>query len=166
MKEPVAGPDGGEKGVAGEKGPKGRNNWRTESSARLQSANLGKGQWFAAGFIGKFLKRENTYPARVAKDSLAKSSGGGFFGCGRLRGHVYSKTRMRPSSSGTTGAFRLMIDDCGFEEARRADDVLHKGSAASTQAACQTGRTLDARIRRVVRSWPVRSHSFGMRSRR
>jgi hypothetical protein len=28
---------------------------------------LGKGQWFAAGFMGKFLKRENTYPARVAK---------------------------------------------------------------------------------------------------
>jgi hypothetical protein len=34
---------------------------------------LGKGQWFAAGFMGKFLKRENTYPARVAKDALEKS---------------------------------------------------------------------------------------------
>jgi hypothetical protein len=30
-------------------------------------ADLGKGQWFAAGFMGEMLKRENTYPARVAK---------------------------------------------------------------------------------------------------
>ncbi|MCX6868541.1 MAG: hypothetical protein NTV46_20510 [Verrucomicrobia bacterium] len=35
----------------------------------------------------KLLKRENSYPGRVAKDSFGKSLGGGFFGCGRLRGH-------------------------------------------------------------------------------
>ena len=79
MKEPEAGPEGGEKGVAGEKGPTGRNIWRTESSTRLQTANLGKGQWFAAGFMGKLLKRENTYPVRFAKDFCEKSSCGGFF---------------------------------------------------------------------------------------
>jgi hypothetical protein len=72
---------------------------------------LGKGQWFAAGFMGKSLKRENTYSVRVAKDAFEKSSGGGFFGCGRLRAQVYSKTRMRPSSSGTSAAGGLMIDD-------------------------------------------------------
>jgi hypothetical protein len=64
---------------------------------------------FAAGFMGKFLKLENTYSVRVAKDAFEKSSGGGFFGCGRLRGQVYSKTRMRPSSSGTYGS--VPIDD-------------------------------------------------------
>jgi hypothetical protein len=68
LKEPVAGPDGGEKGVAGEKGPKGRNNWRTESSARLQSSNLGKGQWFAAGFMVKFYTPKNSHPVRFAKE--------------------------------------------------------------------------------------------------
>jgi hypothetical protein len=70
LEEPVAGPEGGEMGVAGERGPKGRKIWRTESSARLQSADLGKGLWFAAGFMGKHLKRENIYPVRFAKDSL------------------------------------------------------------------------------------------------
>ncbi len=64
----VAGPEGGEMGAAGENGPKGRKIRRTKPSARLQTANLGKGQWFAAGFIGKFLDHEITYPARIAKE--------------------------------------------------------------------------------------------------
>jgi hypothetical protein len=36
---------------------------------------LGKGQWFAAGFIGKFLERENIYHARFAKKFRWKFGG-------------------------------------------------------------------------------------------
>ena len=54
MKEPVAGPDGGKMGLRG-KGA----NWRTESSAMLQSSNLGKGQWFVAGLMVKFYTPKN-----------------------------------------------------------------------------------------------------------
>ncbi len=41
----------GKGGVEG-KGPKGGNIWGTELSKRLQSASLGKGPWFATGFMG------------------------------------------------------------------------------------------------------------------
>ena len=65
----------GEKGVAGKRGRRGREIWRTESSARLQSAGLGMGQWFAAGFMGKLFGRENSYPVRFAKGVFGESSG-------------------------------------------------------------------------------------------
>ena len=96
-------------GVAGERGPKGRKIWRTESSARLQTADLGKGQWFAAGFMGKLLKSDNMYPVRFAKDSFEKSLVSGFRGVWCLRSQAYSRTRMRPSSSGTSGAFHVEV---------------------------------------------------------
>jgi hypothetical protein len=34
---------------------------------------LGKGQWFAAGFMVEFYKRENSHPLRFAKDFGEKS---------------------------------------------------------------------------------------------
>jgi hypothetical protein len=39
------------------------------------SADLGKAPWFAAGFMGQFLKRENIHPVCFAKDSFGKSIG-------------------------------------------------------------------------------------------
>ena len=74
MKDPVAGPEGGEKGVAGKRGG-GRGVSVKRRDRNLQSADLGRGQWFAAGFMGKLLGRENSYPVRFAKDSFGKSSG-------------------------------------------------------------------------------------------
>ena len=68
MKEPVAGPEGGKRGVREERRPNGRKIWRTESSARLETANLSKGQWFAVGFMGKLYKRENSYPLSFANE--------------------------------------------------------------------------------------------------
>jgi hypothetical protein len=64
---------GRKKRGCGKKWPKGRKIRRTVSSARLQSANLGKGQWFAAGFMVEFYKRENSHPLRFAKDFGEKS---------------------------------------------------------------------------------------------
>jgi hypothetical protein len=46
---------------------------------------------------------------RCQENSLGNSCSG--FRGGRLRGQVYSRTKMRPSSSGTSGAFRLWIVD-------------------------------------------------------
>ena len=52
LKDPVAGAEGWEKGA------KRREIRRTDSSATLQTANLGKAQWFVVGFIGELLERE------------------------------------------------------------------------------------------------------------
>ena len=58
----------GYQGVAGKRGRKGREIWRTESTTRLQTADSGKGQWFATEFMGKFLKHENGDPVRFSKE--------------------------------------------------------------------------------------------------
>ena len=60
----------------GEAGGKGAKRWeirRTESNATLQTANLGKGQWFVAGFMGIFLKRENSDPVCLSKEFIARN---------------------------------------------------------------------------------------------
>jgi len=49
-----------------------------EKDRNLQTADLGKGQWFAAEFMGKPFERENSYTVRLANDSFGKSSGGVF----------------------------------------------------------------------------------------
>jgi hypothetical protein len=96
-------------GVAGEKGPKLRKNLNTEADQGVGSAESCAEIGDFVRIMGKFLKRENSYPGRVAKDSFGKSSVSGFLGCGCLRGQVYSKTRMRPSSSGTSGVFHVEV---------------------------------------------------------
>jgi len=63
---------GREKEVAGERGPKGRKIRRTESTARRQTANLGRRQWFAAGFMRKLLKREKWHFGGPCQEDSAR----------------------------------------------------------------------------------------------
>jgi len=79
---------------------------KTVERAGDRSGGRGKGE--AAGFIGILYKREDSYQVRLAKDSLGKSTGSGSMP-GLHRGQVYSRTRMRPSSSGTAGAFHVEV---------------------------------------------------------
>ena len=43
---------------------------RKSNERNLPTANLGEGQEFTAGFMGKVLRCENSFPARFAKDFL------------------------------------------------------------------------------------------------
>ena len=78
LKEPVVGPVGEEKKMWGKMGPKGRKIWRTESCTRLQTANLGKGQWVAAGFMGAATSAEILIRSALSRKELKNSCGGDF----------------------------------------------------------------------------------------
>jgi len=81
LAEPVAGPEGGEKGD-------GRGVLvfrRDDDSAKrrdrnLQTADLGRGQWVAAGFMGILYRRKNSYPLRFAKEFRWKILAAAFVG--------------------------------------------------------------------------------------
>jgi len=58
LQEPVAGPEGGERVVAGEKKFKGPENPVNRVKRKTPNDGFGQGVWFVTGCMGKFLKRE------------------------------------------------------------------------------------------------------------
>ena len=64
----MAGPEGGEKGVAGEKRAKKPENLANPANCKTPNSNLGKGRWFEAIAMEEFLKRVIKHQVRIAKE--------------------------------------------------------------------------------------------------
>jgi len=74
-------------GIAGEKGDgRGVLVFRRDGVSvkrrdrNLQTADVGKGQWFAGEFMGELLSREDSYPVRFAKEFRWKILAAAFTG--------------------------------------------------------------------------------------
>jgi hypothetical protein len=115
------------------------------------NGGFGQGTVVCGRIHGEVPNRQNSDPARFAKDSLEKSSGGGFFGCGRLRGQVYSKTRMQPLAHATRLAINSRADVC--EHFRHmlhffwiSDHPLGRSATLENQPTLNTKRGIVPRI--------------------
>ena len=117
MEEPVAGPEGGEKGVAGKKGAKRPEHLANRVKRKAPNGGFGQGIVVCGGIHWETPQREKYLSCPLCQgNSLGNSCSG--LCLGLLRGQVYSKTRMRPSSSGTSGAFHAS-KDARLEDTRR-----------------------------------------------
>jgi hypothetical protein len=97
-------------GVAGEMGPKGRKIWRTASTAMHQTTDLGKGQEFEAGFMGKSSNPKIPIHPALPRSFVGHSALPG--GCGQpsqTHQHKKPRTALRPRSSPLGTLVRLAV---------------------------------------------------------
>ena len=73
MQEPVAGPEGGEKGVAGESGGKRPEHLANRVKRRAANGEFGHGAVVCGGIHGKFYT-SHSHPLRVARNFVGKFS--------------------------------------------------------------------------------------------
>ena len=104
MKESVAGPEAGEKEVAGKKGAEEVKSTESAVSREEKSDATAVSRWPFLVLTVTFICHKRSFPDRFAKISFGDFSVGGLPAC-----QVYSRTRMRPSSKWISGACHVWL---------------------------------------------------------